>query len=81
MIHLFVLIIFAGGRIDHAHHGNKAKKALTETIAMSEAVAKAASMTSEADTLLITTADHSHVFTIAGYPAPESDILGTITFC
>ena len=67
---------FIGGRIDHGHHGNKAHKALTETIAFSEAVEKAMSMTDIEDTLIIVTADHSHVFTMSGYASPENDILG-----
>lgn len=69
-------ISWTGARIDHAHHDNIAKRALTETIAMDKAVKVAAEMTKEEDTLIIVTADHSHVFNIAGYPKRGNDILG-----
>lgn len=64
------------GRIDHAHHGGNAKRALLDTIELSNAVRKAMTMTNAQDTLIIVTADHSHVFTIAGYPHRGNDILG-----
>lgn len=64
------------GRIDHAHHGGNAKRALLDTVELSNAVRKAMELTSDSDTLIIVTADHSHVFTIAGYPHRGNDILG-----
>ncbi|ABV86471.1 alkaline phosphatase [Shewanella pealeana] len=73
----FVLIIEAG-RIDHAHHAGNAARALHDTIALSEAVRVAMEKTSEKDTLLMVTADHSHVFTIAGYPTRGNPILGLV---
>jgi alkaline phosphatase len=65
-----------GGRIDHAHHAGNAKRALLDTIEFAKAVKKAYEMTDPSDTLIIVTADHSHVFTIAGYPHRGNDILG-----
>lgn len=73
----FVLLI-EGGRIDHAHHFGNAYRALTDTIAMSEAVAVAAEMTSADDTLILVTADHSHTMTFAGYPVRGNAILGKV---
>lgn len=73
----FFLMVEAG-RIDHAHHAGNAYRALTETVALSEAVAVAQSLTDEADTLIIVTADHSHVFTMAGYPRRGNPILGKV---
>jgi alkaline phosphatase len=64
------------GRIDHAHHAGNAKRALLDTIELSKAVKKAYEMTDPRDTLIIVTADHSHTFTIAGYPHRGNDILG-----
>jgi alkaline phosphatase len=64
------------GRIDHAHHAGNAKRALLDTIELSKAVKKAYEMTDPNDTLIVVTADHSHVFTIAGYPHRGNDILG-----
>lgn len=65
----------SGGNIDAAHHANLAFRALNETAALSDAVARAMELTSEDDTLIIVTADHSHTFNIAGYPSKDSDIL------
>ncbi|MCG9696038.1 alkaline phosphatase [Shewanella sp. Isolate11] len=73
----FVLIVEAG-RIDHAHHAGNAARALYDTIALSDAVRVAMEKTSEDDTLLMVTADHSHVFTIAGYPTRGNPILGLV---
>ena len=64
--------------IDTAHHRGKAYKALHDTLALSEAVKRASELTNEQDTLIVVTADHSHVFAIAGYPHPDNDIFGKI---
>ncbi|GBO41752.1 Alkaline phosphatase, tissue-nonspecific isozyme [Araneus ventricosus] len=64
------------GRIDHAHHLNNAKRALSETVSMADAVQAAINMTSSKDTLIVVTADHSHVLTVNGYPKRGNPILG-----
>ncbi len=69
-------LMVEAGRIDHAHHAGNAYRALTDTIALSDAVKKARELTKEIDTLILVTADHSHVFTIAGYPSRGNPILG-----
>lgn len=71
----FVLMVEAG-RIDHAHHDGNAWRALTETIALDEAVKTALAKVNLDDTLVIVTADHSHVFTMAGYPQRGNPIMG-----
>jgi alkaline phosphatase len=71
----FYLLIEAG-RIDHGHHFGNAYRALTDTVALSEAVKKARDLTSDADTLIIVTADHSHTLNIVGYPSRGNPILG-----
>ncbi len=71
-------LMVEGGRIDHAHHDTNAFRALTDTIAFAEAVRVAKRMTDRADTLIIVTADHSHVFTMAGYPTRGNPILGNV---
>jgi alkaline phosphatase len=73
----FVLMV-EGGRIDHAHHGGNAFNALSDTVAFAKAVAVADAMTSDSDTTILVTADHSHVFTIAGYPTRGNPILGLV---
>ncbi len=73
----FFMMVEAG-RIDHGHHAGSAHAALTETVALSAAVAKAVAMTDPEETLIIVTADHSHVFTIAGYPKRGNPILGKV---
>ena len=48
---------------------------------MDEAVTVAMEMTSEDDTLITVTADHSHVFTVGGYPPRGAPILGNCDLC
>lgn len=72
----YVLMV-ESGRIDHAHHGTNAYRALSETQQLSEAVKVAHAKTGD-DTLIIVTADHSHVFTMAGYPMRGNPILGLV---
>jgi alkaline phosphatase len=71
-------LMVEGGRIDHAHHDGRAGYALEETVEMARAVQYAVDNTDSADTLIMVTADHSHVFTIAGYPQRGNDILGLV---
>ena len=71
-------LMVEGGRIDHGHHAGNAYRALTDAIAFSKAVQKAVDKTNPEDTLIIVTADHSHVFTIAGYPKRGNPILGKV---
>ncbi len=71
----YVLMV-EGGRIDHAHHAGNAARALTDVIAFDNAVAAALELTSQDDTLVVVTADHSHTMTIAGYAARGNPILG-----
>ena len=70
------LLVVEAGRIDHAHHAGNAYNALHDTLALSQAVARAAKLTSPEDTLIVVTADHSHVMTLAGYPERGNPILG-----
>lgn len=65
-----------GGRIDLAHHETWARKALTETEEFDKAIKLARGMTSEEDTLIVVTSDHSHTMTMTGYPDRGQDILG-----
>lgn len=74
----YVLMV-EGGRIDHAHHGVNAARALEDTDAFDQAIATALDMTSADDTLIIVTADHSHTMTMAGYPRRNNPILGKVT--
>ncbi len=71
-------LMVEGGRIDHAHHATNAYRALTETVEFANAVRVAMNKTDRNDTLLIVTADHSHVFTMAGYPTRGNPILGKV---
>jgi alkaline phosphatase len=66
------------GRIDHAHHAGNAYNALNDTIELAKAVKVAMENTNPEETLIVVTADHSHVFTIAGYPKRGNPILGKV---
>lgn len=61
------LLFVEGGKIDHGHHFGMAKKALDETVELEKAVELARRRTSEDNTLIVVTADHSHSFTVSGY--------------
>ena len=67
-----------GGRIDHGHHAGNAYRALTDAIEFSNAVRRALEMTDRQETLIIVTADHSHVLSMAGYPRRGNPILGKV---
>lgn len=73
----YVLLVEAG-RIDHAHHKGNAYRALLDTIALSDAVKAADTMTSADDTLILVTADHAHTLSFAGYPDRGNPILGKV---
>lgn len=66
----YVLLI-ESGRIDHAHHENKAKLAMEEVVVLHELVKFIKSEIDDEETLMVVTADHSHAMTISGYPVSE----------
>lgn len=72
-------LMVEAGRVDHGHHGGSAQRALHDAVALSKAVNKALSMVDLSETLILVTADHSHVFTIAGYPRRGNPIFGLVT--
>lgn len=71
-------LMVEAGRIDHSHHDGRAFNALRDTIELSNAVRKAIEKVNLDETLIIVTADHSHVFTMAGYPYRGNNILGLV---
>ncbi len=71
-------LMVESGRIDHGHHAGKAGFALEETVEFANAIQYAIDNTDPEETLIMVTADHSHVFTIAGYPRRGNDILGLV---
>ena len=73
------LLVIEGGRIDHGHHAGNAYRALTDTVEFAEAVQVAMDLTNEHDTQILVTADHSHTFTMSGYPRRGNPILGKVT--
>lgn len=70
----FALVVEAG-RIDHAHHAGNAARALTDTIALADAVQAAVDLAGP-DTLIVVTADHGQTMTISGHPKKGNPILG-----
>ena len=73
----FVLMV-ESGRIDHGHHDGKPGYALLETQAFVRAIEAALERVNLEETLVLVTADHSHVLTIAGYPVRGNPILGFV---
>lgn len=70
------LLMVESGKIDIAHHHNYAKLALREVSELEEAILAAFQQVDLEETLIIVTADHSHSFTMNGYPKRGNDILG-----
>lgn len=67
------LLLVESGRIDHAHHINNAYRALTDTLALEQAVHQVARMVNLSTTMLLVTADHSHVLTFGGHSPPRGN--------
>ncbi len=61
-------LMVEGGRIDHAHHEGNALRALHDAQELDRAIGAAVRAVDLRDTLIVVSADHSHVFNIAGYP-------------
>ena len=72
-------LMVESGRIDHGHHEGKAGYALEEAVEFARAIKWAIDNTDPEETLIMVTADHSHVFTIAGYPKRGNPILGLVS--
>ncbi|NWV21506.1 PPBI phosphatase, partial [Origma solitaria] len=68
--------LFVEDKIDHGHHDGAAHKALTEAVEFDRAIERAGTLTDEAETLTVVTADHSHVFSFGGYTLRGSSIFG-----
>ncbi|MCP9222000.1 alkaline phosphatase [Erythrobacter sp. LQ02-29] len=71
-------LMVEGGRIDHGLHAGQAGYALEEGLELAKAVQYAIDHTDPANTLILVTADHSHVLSIAGYPKRGNPILGLV---
>lgn len=71
-------LMVEGGRIDHGHHDGKPGYALLEAQEFNRAVEVALDKVDLDDTLILVTADHSHVFTMGGYPTRGNPILGLV---
>jgi alkaline phosphatase len=73
----YVLMVEAG-RIDHAHHAGNARRALQDTVALNQALKAAMESVDLKYTLVVVTSDHSHTFTMSGYPERGNPILGVV---
>ncbi|CAG9802974.1 unnamed protein product [Chironomus riparius] len=67
-------LLVEGGRIDHGHHGNQAKFAIEEALEFSKAIQATVDRVNLDETLIVVTADHSHVMTVSGYSPRGTDI-------
>lgn len=72
-------LLVESGKIDLAHHSGRAGYALLETQEFMRAIEAVLERVNLEETLVLVTADHSHVFTIAGYPTRGNPILGLVT--
>uniref|UniRef100_V5H3K2 alkaline phosphatase n=1 Tax=Ixodes ricinus TaxID=34613 RepID=V5H3K2_IXORI len=71
----FVLLV-EGGRIDQAHHLSMGGSALEETLEFDQAVSDTYKLLDPEESLIVVTADHSHTFTMGGYPQRGTNVLG-----
>ncbi|EEC05280.1 alkaline phosphatase, putative, partial [Ixodes scapularis] len=72
----FFTFFFTGGRIDHGHHVTRAGLAMEEALEFDRAVEDTVRRLGSEDSLIVVTADHSHTFTMGGYPKRGNNILG-----
>jgi alkaline phosphatase len=72
------LLMVEGGRIDHGHHEGRPGWSMLEAQAFNHAVETALELVDLDETLLLVTADHSHVFTFGGYATRGNPILGLV---
>lgn len=72
-------LLVEGGRIDHGHHDGYAGYSLLQAQEFAKAVQTALEMVDTSETLVLVTADHSHSFTISGYPTRGNPILGLVS--
>lgn len=63
------------GRIDLAHHENQARLALEDTKEFSNLIKIVRSITNQSDTLIVVTADHSHVMSYNGHSVCRSYLI------
>ena len=73
----YVLMVEAG-KIDHGHHAGNARRALQDTVALNDALKAAMASVNLRDTLIVVTSDHSHSFTMSGYPQRGNPVLGSV---
>ncbi|HEY5798750.1 MAG TPA: alkaline phosphatase [Burkholderiaceae bacterium] len=78
----YVLLV-EGARIDHAMHATQAKRALTEVVALDDAVRVAVGKLRRADpaleqTLVLVTADHDTSLAFNGYPIRGNPLLDIV---
>ena len=71
-------LMVEAGRIDHGHHAGIAELALEENRQFDQAIKRVLDTVDLSQTLIIVTADHSHVLTMGGYPARGNPILGAV---
>ena len=71
-------LMVEGGRIDHGHHDGKPGYAMEEMREFTRAIEAVLERVNLDETLLLVTADHSHVFTMGGYATRGNPILGLV---
>jgi len=71
-------LMVEGGRIDHGHHDGKPGYALLQAQEFNRAVEAVLVRIDLDETLVLVTADHSHVFTMGGYATRGNPILGLV---
>ena len=73
-------LLVEGGRIDHAHHSTMPHRAVEDTAEFARAIDMVRRMTDKEDTLIVVSADHSHVNTFNGYPERGNHIGGVVGY-
>ena len=68
-----------GGKIDHGHHDTEPIRALYDFKDLDESIGKARELVNLDETLVMVSADHSHVFTIGGYGRRGANLFGVGT--